>query len=63
MNNDYNRVLESILLRQRGQNGPLVAEILEKLSPEAKERLYRVLQELTLETGNAKSKLRRFGLR
>jgi hypothetical protein len=57
------RHLETILLRQRGQNGPLVAEVLEKLSPQAKERLYRVLQDMEQGTNNARNKLRRYGLR
>ena len=57
------RHLEAILLRQRGQNGPLVAEVLEKLSPQAKERLYRVLQDMEQGTNNARNKLRRYGLR
>ena len=57
------RHLEAVLLRQRGQNGPLVAEVLEKLSPEAKERLFRVLQSMEQDTSNASSKLRRYGLR
>ena len=57
------RHLEAILLRQRGQNGPLVAEVLEKLSPQAQERLFRVLQSMEQDTNNASSKLRRYGLR
>lgn len=57
------RHLQAILLRQRGQNGPLVAELLEKLSPEAKERLFRVLQNMEQETQSAQSKVRRFGMR
>ena len=57
------RHLQAIILRQRGQNGPLVAELLEKLSPEAKERLFRVLQTMEQETQGARSKMRRYGLR
>jgi len=57
------RHLQAILLRQRGQNGPLVAEILEKLSPQARERLFRVLQGMEQDAQSASGKLRRYGLR
>ena len=50
------RHLVAILLRQRGQNGPLVTEIVEKLSPEAKERLYRVLFEMEQQIASANRK-------
>jgi len=40
------RHLEAAVLRQRGDNRGLVRELLEKLSPQAKDRLYRVLQDL-----------------
>lgn len=38
--------LQSKLLQQRGDNRKLVAEIRDNLSPEAQERLFRVLQGL-----------------
>jgi len=38
------RYLESMILRERGQNQKLAQEILEKLSPESKERLFRIFQ-------------------
>lgn len=37
--------LESMLLRERGNNRKLAEEILEKLSAESKERLFRILQD------------------
>ena len=40
------RHLQAILLRQRGQNGPLVAELLEKLTPQSKDRLFRILSDM-----------------
>jgi hypothetical protein len=39
------RHLESMLLRERGNNRRLAEEVLEKLSPESKERLFRILQD------------------
>lgn len=45
----YDRHLESMILRQRGQNRKLAAEIVEKLSEEGKERLFRIFQDLELE--------------
>ena len=38
------RHLESMLLRERGDNRKLAEEVLEKLSKESKERLFRILQ-------------------
>tara|TARA_B100001057_G_scaffold497274_1_gene600968 strand:- start:271 stop:453 length:183 start_codon:yes stop_codon:yes gene_type:complete len=40
------RHLQAILLRQRGQNGPLVVELLEKLTPQSKDRLFRILSDM-----------------
>ena len=57
------RHLQAAIFRQRGQNGPLVVELLEKLSPESKERLFRILQGMEQEVQSAKSKGRRYGLR
>ncbi|MEC7109059.1 MAG: hypothetical protein VXX11_03510 [Planctomycetota bacterium] len=50
------RHLQAIILRQRGQNGPLVAELLEKLTPQSKERLYRILSDMEQQTASAKRK-------
>jgi len=55
--------LESMILKQRGQNQLLAQEVLEKLSVPARERLFRLLQGLDNETIHARSKLRRLGLR
>jgi hypothetical protein len=53
------RHLQSALLRRRGQNRDLVSEALERLSPSAKERLFRVLQELEDEVAHERQKRRR----
>jgi hypothetical protein len=50
------RHLEAALLRQRGQNGPLVREVLACLSPESRERLYRVLDGLEQEVASERRK-------
>lgn len=39
------RHLQSMLLREKGNNRRLAEEILEKLSAESKERLFRILQD------------------
>ena len=52
------RHLESMLLRQKGQNRNLVKEILEKISPEGKERLFRILQDFDHEMMVLKKKAR-----
>lgn len=39
------RHLQSMLLRERGNNRKLAEEVLEKLSEESKERLFRILQD------------------
>jgi hypothetical protein len=39
------RHLFSMLLRERGNNRRLAEEVLEKLSAESKERLFRILQD------------------
>lgn len=49
----YDRHLESAILRRRGQNKPLVDEIVEKISEEGKERLFRILQDLENELRSA----------
>ena len=50
------RYLESMILKQRGQNRSLAEEILTKLSPENKERLYRIFQDIELELAREKKK-------
>lgn len=40
------RHLESMILRQRWQNKSLAQEILEKISPEGRERLFRIFQDI-----------------
>lgn len=39
------RHLQSMLLRKRGNNRKLAEEVLEKLSAESKDRLFRILQD------------------
>lgn len=53
------RYLESMILKQRGQNQKLAQEILKKLSPESKERLYRLLQDMESEVSSLNSRMRR----
>lgn len=55
------RYLESMILRERGQNQKLAKEILEKLSPESKERLFRIFQDKDSELASLKNKIKRFG--
>ena len=50
------RYLESMILRERGQNQKLAQEILEKLSPESKERLFRIFQDKENEINAIKRK-------
>ena len=50
------RHLQAIILRQRGQNGPLVAELLEKLTPQSKERLFRILSDMEQQIASANRK-------
>jgi hypothetical protein len=52
------RHLESLLLRQRGNNRKLAKEILESLSPESKERLFRILQDNENEKSHLERKAR-----
>lgn len=51
--------LESLLLRQRGPNAPLVREVLSGLSPSARQRLYRILYDLQAEVNDGERRLRR----
>lgn len=39
------RHLQAMLLREKGNNRKLAEEVLEKLSAESKERLFRILQD------------------
>ena len=52
------RHLESMLLRQRGNNRVLAKEILEKLSQESKDRLYRILRDQEDEKADLQRKVR-----
>jgi hypothetical protein len=52
------RYLESMILRERGQNQKLAQEVLEKLSPESKERLFRIFQLKENELQAVKNKAR-----
>lgn len=52
----YDRHLESMILRQRGQNRLLAKEIVEKISEEGKERLFRILQDMENEVRSAERK-------
>lgn len=54
----YDRHLEGAILRRRGQNGLLVKEIIEKVSEEGKERLFRILQEMENEIRASERKAR-----
>jgi hypothetical protein len=53
------RYLESMILRERGQNQKLAQEILEKLSPESKERLFRLLSDKENEINSLRNKAKR----
>lgn len=53
------RHLESMLLRERGNNRKLAEEILDKLSYESKERLFRILQSHENERIHLERKARR----
>lgn len=54
--------LKAMLFRCRGNNISLANEILEKLSPEAKERLFRIFQEKEQEIILWKNKSKKFGI-
>jgi hypothetical protein len=51
--------LRAILLQQRGDNRAMVEEVLTKLSPQAKERLFRVLQGMKQECAGERQKRQR----
>ena len=57
------RHLQAIILRQRGQNGPLVAELLEKLTPQSKERLFRILSDMEQQIASANRKAKQLWMR
>lgn len=61
-NMTFDRHLQAMLLRCRGNNISLANEILEKLSPEAKERLFRIFQEKEQEIILWKNKSKKFGI-
>jgi len=52
------RHLFSMLLRERGNNRKLAEEVLEKLSAESKERLFRILQDRENEKASLERKVR-----
>ena len=52
--------LRALLLRQRGDNRKLVEEVLVDLSPESKERLFRILMDMK-GTAEAERRKRRQG--
>lgn len=58
----FDRHLEAILLRQRGNNHKLIMELKEKLSIEGKERLYRVMEDMELRVNMLMSRVRRYGV-
>lgn len=54
----FDRYIESMILKERGQNQKLIQEIIEKLSPESKERLFRIFQDKENELQALKRKTR-----
>lgn len=54
----FDRHLESFFFRQRGQNRELSREIVEKLSDQNKERLFRIFQDLENERVSLERKAR-----
>lgn len=52
------RHLEAKLLQQRGNNRELAQEILEKLSPKNKERLYRIFQDIESDRNQLERKVK-----
>jgi hypothetical protein len=54
--------LKALILRQPGNNQKLSQEILEKLSPESRRNLFRLMQELESKNTTLKSKIRRYQL-
>ena len=51
--------IRAILLNKRGNNYNLIKELLEKISPQEKERLFRVLQEMEMEVTAERNKRKR----
>ena len=51
--------IRAILLQERGDNRAMVEEILTKLTPASKERLFRVLQDMKQETHHERQKRQR----
>lgn len=58
----FDRHLEAILLRQRGNNHKLIMELKEKLSIEGKERLFRVMEDMEGRVNMLMSRVRRYGV-
>lgn len=58
----FDRHLEAILLRQRGNNHKLIMELKEKLSIEGKERLFRVMEDMEGMVNMLMSRVRRYGV-
>ena len=54
----FDRALSQVILKQRGQNQKLVTELLDKISEENKERLYRIIQVLESDLAVATRKAR-----
>lgn len=54
----YDRHLERIIMRQRGQNGELAREIFEHISDKGKERLFRIFQDMENERIHLEKKAR-----
>lgn len=48
--------LRAMILRQQGQNTVLANEIIEKLTPQSKERLYRIFQKIENEYSSLERK-------
>lgn len=48
------RHLRALLMQERGDNRKLADEIMEKLSPESRDRLFRILQDHEYEVGRLK---------
>jgi transcription elongation factor GreA-like protein len=54
----FDKALSQVILKQRGQNQKLVTELLNKISEENKERLYRIIQDLESDLAVATRKAR-----
>jgi transcription elongation factor GreA-like protein len=54
----FDKALSQVILKQRGQNQKLATELLDKISEENKERLYRIIQDLESDLAVATRKAR-----